>query len=149
MLTFFTQGNALPLLQKQMTRVINTSFSTLPFAASNGAELRSEMRSRRNMNCMVFKIDDSKEIVDCWPCFTVDLSTRGSSVYVTKEFSVNEKYIFVLRHDKEFVMTQAQCMRCTSNHLGGYHAGFQFMELVDLKGFLSIKLLLEMLGSAE
>jgi hypothetical protein len=101
------------------------------------------------MGCLVIKLDDSREIADCWPCITVDLSSRGSLVFVTKPFLEQEKYIYLLSHDKEFVAVQAKCVRCNPNTLGGYQAGFQFMGLIDLKGFLAINLLLEMLSGSE
>lgn len=149
MLSLFSQANAKLLQEKRMGRVINSTFTSMSSVAPNGTELRSELRSNRNMGCLVIKLDDSREIVDCWPCITVDLSSRGSLVFVTKPFLEQEKYIYVLSHDKEFVAVQAKCVRCNSNTLGGYQAGFQFMGLIDLKGFLAIKLLLEMLGSPE
>jgi len=149
MLALFAQGNAKLLLEKRLGRVINSTFTSQPFDFSNDSGVRSELRSQRNISCMLFEINESKEIVDCWPCITTDLSMHGTSVFVTKECSENEKYIFALRHEREFVIVQAQCVRCASNHLGGFQAGFQFMELVDLKGFLAIKLLLEMLSSPE
>ncbi len=149
MLALFSQANAKLLQEKRMDRIINSTFTSLSTGATKGAELRSELRSHRNMGCLVIKLDDSREIVDCWPCITVDLSSRGSLVFVTKPFLEQEKYIYVLSHDKELVAVQAKCVRCDSNQLGGYRAGFQFMGLIDLKGFLAIKLLLEMLSGSE
>lgn len=149
MLAKFAQGNAKLLQEKRMGRVINSTYTSLANVVSDGPELRSELRSNRHMSCLVVEIDDSREIVDCWPCMTVDLSLRGSSVFATKQLTEQGNYIFVLRHDKEFVTVQAKCIRCTSNNLGGYQAGLQFMGLIDLKGFLAIKLLLEMLSSQE
>ena len=149
MLALFSQANAKLLQEKRMGRVINSTFTSLSSGAPNGAELRSELRSHRNMGCLVVKLDDSREIVDCWPCITLDLSSRGSLVFVTKPLLEQEKYIYVLSHDKEFVAVQAKCVRCTSNNLGGYRAGFQFMGLIELKSFLAVKLLLEMLSNPE
>ncbi|MFY7878046.1 MAG: PilZ domain-containing protein [Pirellula sp.] len=149
MLSLFSRANAKILQEKRMLRVINSTFTSMSSVAQNGAELRSELRSNRNIGCLVIKLDNSREIVDCWPCITVDLSSRGSLVFVTKPFLEQEKYIYVLSHDKEFVAVQAKCVRCNPNQIGGYRAGFQFMGLIDLKGFLAIKLLLEMLSGSE
>ena len=149
MLALFSQANAKLLQEKRMSRVINSTFTSLASVAPNGSEIRSELRSHRNIGCLVIKLDDSREIVDCWPCITVDLSSRGSLVFVTKPFLEQEKYIYVLRHDKESIAVQAKCVRCDSNHLGGYRAGFQFMGLIELKSFLAIKILLEILSNPE
>ena len=94
---------------------------------------------------MVLDINASHEISDCWPCITLDLSSRGSLVYATKVIPEQSKYIFVLHQGNDFVSVRAQCIRCAYNNFGGYQAGFQFSELVELKGFPVIKLFLEML----
>ncbi|MCY2986133.1 MAG: hypothetical protein NTY15_21085 [Planctomycetota bacterium] len=95
---------------------------------------------------MVLDIDNSDEIADCWPCLTLDLSSRGSLVYATKVIPEKAKYISIFRNGNDFASVRSQCIRCTYNNYGGYQAGFRFTELVELKDFLAVKLFLEMLS---
>ncbi len=146
MLGLFRESASIQLM-KRMDRVINSTYQSLILSDSNKSDRRSEFRSPRSLSCMVLEINASNEIADCWPCITLDLSSRGSLVYATKVIPEQSKYIFVLHHGNDFVSIHAQCMRCAYNNFGGYQAGFLFTELVEVKGFPVIELFLEMLST--
>jgi hypothetical protein len=95
---------------------------------------------------MVLDLNDSDEITDCWPCITLDLSSRGSLVYSVKEIPEQAKYVFILRQGNDLVCVQSKCIRCAYNNFGGYQAGFHFTELVELKEFPVIRLFIDMLS---
>jgi hypothetical protein len=147
MLGLFGRESASIQMMKRMDRVINSTFQSLLSSDSNKSDRRCEFRSPRSLSCMVLDVNDSNEITDCWPCLTLDLSSRGSLVYATKVIPEQAKYIFILRHGNDFISIRSHCIRCTYNHFGGYQAGFQFTELAELKGFPAIKLFLEMLSN--
>jgi hypothetical protein len=96
---------------------------------------------------MVVQVDAEKAIVDCWPSMTMDLSFLGSSVFAHREIPEREKYLFVLRQDEEYVVVHAQSVRSVRQPLGGYAVGFKFLELLDLRDYVALKMLLEMLNT--
>jgi hypothetical protein len=141
----FKQDRKKIQLEQRMSRVINSTFRIESLAIPYASEARQETRSPRNLQCIIAQMDNEKTIVDCWPCMTTDLSFLGSSVFVHKAVPKREKYLFVLRQDEEYVVVHAECTRCILQPLGGYSVGFKFLELLNIRDYLALKMLLEML----
>ena len=147
MIQLFKQDRKRIQLEQRMSRVINSTFRIDSWAIPYASECRSETRSPRNLQCIIAQMDNEKAIVDCWPCMTTDLSFLGSSVFVHKAVPKQEKYLFVLRQDEEYLVIHAECTRCISQSLGGYTVGFKFLELFDIRDYLALKMLLDMLNT--
>jgi PilZ domain len=146
MLGLFGRESPAIQLMKRMDRIINSTYQSQISTDSNESDRRNEFRAHRNLSCMVLEVNHSDDIADCWPCLTLDLSSRGSLIFTTKEIPGKENYIFILRHASDFVCVRSKCIRCSYNNFGGYQVGFHFTELVDLKTFPTVKLFLEMLS---